>query len=82
MSLIKVSWYALRVEYIHFGSPSDSWDSSSKALPSYVQYIIRQGEAKLYILELASAFHHFPGVGPKQLCVLAHLGCTHKAGTS
>ena len=23
-----------------------------------------------------------PNVGPKQLCVLAHLGCTHEAGTS
>ena len=27
-------------------------------------------------------FHHFPSVGPKQLCVLAHLGCTREAGTS
>ena len=28
-----------------------------------------------------SEFHHLPGVGPKQLCVLAHLGFTRE-GTS
>ena len=27
-------------------------------------------------------FHHLPSVGPKQLCVLAHLGCTGAANTS
>ena len=26
-------------------------------------------------------FHHLPSVGPKQLCALAHLGCTCEAGT-
>ena len=26
--------------------------------------------------------HHLPRVGPKQLCALAHLGCTSEAGTS
>ena len=82
MSLIKVLWYALRVKNMHFGSPSDSWDGCGKAKPSYVQYIIRQGEAKLRILELTSVFHHLPSVGPKQLCALAHLGCTREAGTS
>ena len=37
--------------------------------------------AKLYILILSSVFQHLPSVGPKQLCALAHLGCTHKVGT-
>ena len=80
MSLIKVPWYVLRVKTMHFWSPSDSWDPPwSKAKPSYVHYIIRQGEAKLHILELTSVFHHLPSVSPKQLCALAHLGCTCKA---
>ena len=29
-----------------------------------------------------SEFHHLPRVSPKQLCALAHLGCTRAAGTS
>ena len=82
MSLIKVLWYVLRVKNMHFESPSDSWDQCGKAKPNYVQYIIRQGEAKLCLLELTSVFHHFPRIGPKQLCVLAHLGCTREAITS
>ena len=28
-----------------------------------------------------SDFHHLPRVGPKQLCALAHLGCTCEAAT-
>ena len=45
----------------------------------------RQGEAKVRILNFKttwSEFHHLPRVGPKQLCALAHLGCTRAAGTS
>ena len=34
--------------------------AASTAKPSYVKYIIRQGEAKLRILELTSVFHHLP----------------------
>ena len=45
-------------------------------------YNIRREEAKIRILKLASVFHHLPSVGPKQLCALAHLGCTREAGTS
>ena len=82
MSLIKVPWYVLRVKNMHFGSPSDSWDPRGKEKPNNVYYIIRQGEAKLRILELSSVFHHLPSAGPKQLCALAHLGCIRKAGTS
>ena len=52
MSPIKVPWYVLRVKNMHFGSTSDSWDPCSKAKPSFVQYIIRQGEAELRMLEL------------------------------
>ena len=67
---------------MHFGSPLDSWDQCGKAKPSYAQYIIREGEAELDILELTSVFHHLPSVGPKQLCDMANLGSTREAGTS
>ena len=40
---------------------------------------MRQGKAKLHVLKPTSVFHHIPSVGPKQLCVLAHLGCTREA---
>ena len=73
MPLIKVPWFVLRVKNMHFESPSDSWDPCGKAKPSHVQYIIKQGEAKLGILEITSVFHHFPSVGPKQLCALVIL---------
>ena len=82
MSLMKVLWYALRVENMHFGSPSDSWDQCGKPKRSHAQYIYRQDKAELHILELVSVFHHLPSVSSKQLCALAHLGCTHKEGTS
>ena len=67
---------------MNFGSASDTWDPCGKVKLSYVHYIIKQNEAKLYILELTSVFHHIPSVGPKQLCGVAHLGCTCEAGTS
>ena len=44
--------------------------------------IEREETEVLHILKLASVFHHLPSVGPKQLCALAHLRCTRKAGTS
>ena len=50
--------------------------------PNYVHYIVMHVEAMLGIQKLISVFHHLPNVSPKQLCALAHLGCTHKAGTS
>ena len=63
---------------MHFGSPSDSWDPCGKAKPSHLHYIVKRGKAKLCILELTAVFHHLPSVGPKQLCALTHLRCTHK----
>ena len=47
-------------------------------------YITLSGEAKQnYELKpLTLVFHQLPSVSPKQLCVLAHLGCTRKVGTS
>ena len=44
-----------------------------------------QGKAEVRVLNFKttwSEFHHLPRVGPKQLCALAHLGCTREAGTS
>ena len=49
------------------------------------QIAAKQGKAELRILDFKttwSEFHHLPRVGQKQLCALAHLGCTRKAGTS
>ena len=37
--------------------------------------------SRLCISKLTSVFHHFPSVGPKQLCVLVYLGCTREADT-
>ena len=45
-----------------------------------LQYSARQSRAAY--IKLTSVFHHLPSVGPKQLCALAHLGCTREAGTS
>ena len=64
---------------MHPGSPSDpSWTTAER------------GKAELRIFNFkttwsefhTSEFHHFPRVGPKQLCALAHLGSTRAAGTS
>ena len=54
------------------------WSEFQKAS----QTATMRGKAKLRILELTSVFHHLPSVSPKQLCALAHLGCTREAGTS
>ena len=55
---------------------------------------MRQGEAKIQRLWFRArrsravysitciSVHHLPRVGPKQLCALAHLGCTRVADTS
>ena len=43
---------------------------------------LMSGEAKpIYVCTILKK-HHLPRVGPKQLCALAHLGCTRAAGTS
>ena len=69
----------LRVKNMHFGSPLGTWDLYGKVKLSYVNYLIKQGEAELHLLELISVFHHLLSVSPKQLCTLAHLGCTREA---
>ena len=82
VSLIKFAWYVLRVKNMHSWSPPDLWGSWHEEEPSYIHYDIRREEAKQRLLKLASVFHHLPSVSPKQLCALAPLGCTRKAGTS
>ena len=82
VSLMKVAWYVLRVKNIHSWVPPDPWGPWDEEKLSYIHYDISREEAKLLILKLASVFHHLPSVGPKQLCALAHLGCTREAGTS
>ena len=82
VSLIKVGWYVVRVKNIHSWSPTDPLGPRDKEKVRYIHFDIRREEAKLRILKLASVFHHLPSVGPKQLCALAHLGCTREAGTS
>ena len=49
---------------------------------NYEDYNLKQGKAKIHSLELTSVFHPLPSVSPKQLCALAHLGCTCEVGTS
>ena len=44
-----------------------------------LQYSARRSRAAY--IKLTLVFHHLPSVGPKQLCALAHLGCTREAGT-
>ena len=82
MSPIKVSWYVLKMDTMHFGSPSDAWDPCGKVKLRCVNYIIRPEEVELRILELTSVFYHLASVGPKKLCELEHLGCTCEVGTS
>ena len=66
---------------MHSGSPFDPLSLKDKEKPIYTYYIIRQGKAKLQTSKLTSVFHHLPSVTPKQLCALAHLGCTCTGGT-
>ena len=65
----------------------------SEEKPSYVYSILKKhnqisktqllpSEAKLNYVYTTLKKHHLPRVGPKQLCALAHLGCTRAAGTS
>ena len=44
------------------------------------QTAVMRSEAELGLYNLKK--HHAPRVSPKQLCAIAHLGCTRKAGTS
>ena len=82
VSLIKVAWHVLRVKNIHSWSPPDPLGPWDEEKASYIHYDIRREEAKRRILKPASVFHYLPSVGPKQLCALAHLGCTREVGTS
>ena len=74
MSLIKVTWYVLRVKNMHFGSLLDALGSMrrGKAELNKLQYHAFEPR----ILQFNPVFHHLPSVGPKQLCALVHLGCT------
>ena len=78
MSQIKVARYVLRVKNMHSWAPPDPWGPWNEEKLSYIHYGIKREEAKQCILKLASVFHHLPSVGPKQLCALAHLGCTRR----
>ena len=79
-------WVTLRPQsyYYHQGEAEvrildfkTTWSDLKKPC----QTVAVRGEAKLRIYNLKKKFHH-PRVGPKQLCALAHLGCTRAAGTS
>ena len=65
----------------------------SKVKPSYGYSILKThgqisktrllpSEAKLNYVYTTLKKYHLLRVGPKQLCALAHLGCTRAAGTS
>ena len=76
ISVKKVAWYVLKVKNMHSWAPPDQWGPWDEEKLSYIHYNIRREEAKQCIIKVASVFHHLPSVGPKQLCALAHLGCT------
>ena len=81
---------------MHVGSPSDlSQTAAAGEKPRYVYLILKPHgqssrspvqllscEAKLSYVYTLLKEHYLPSVGPKQLCASAHLGCTHKVGTS
>ena len=72
----------IRVKNMHTMSPKDLLGLWGEEKPSYAHDNIRQGKAKLRLPKITSVFHHLPSIGPKQLFVLAHLGCTLEADTS
>ena len=63
-------------------TPSDPLGPWGKEKTSCLHYDSMQGEAKLQILKLTLEFHQLCSVGPKQLCMFAHLECTCEAGIS
>ena len=77
MSVIKVLLYMLRVKNMHLGHPQTPVIDVAKQSRAMCNTLL--GKAKP---SCVSVFHHLPSVGPKQLCALAHLGCTRKVGTS
>ena len=81
MSPIKIVKYAFRVINMDSWLALDLWGQWCEEKPSYIHYIISQGEAKLRISKPTLVFHHLTYVIPRQLYVLAHLGCTHEACT-
>ena len=80
------------------GSSSDpSGTTAAEAQPRYVYSILKprgqsfRKQVRLLLSEdytwqvnfrFTPLLHHLPSVGPKQLCALAHLGCTRVVGTS
>ena len=93
MQLLKVGWYVFRVKNMHPGSPSHPSGTAAAEAKSRCVYSILKphGQSSRYQVRIllprqnqstCSEFHHLPRVGPKQLCALAHLGCTRAAGTS
>ena len=78
------------------GSPSDPCQTAAaEAKPRYVYSIFKPHgqsskstvrplphEVKQNYVDTILKKHHLPRVGPKQLCALAHLGCTRAASTS
>ena len=64
---------------IHALGPHGSM-SQGKVKIHALQYSLRRSRAAY--IKLTLVFHHLPSGGPKQLCALAHLGCTREAGTS
>ena len=73
-SIIKLTWYVLKVINMHYWSPSGPLGLRSEKKMSYVHYITRGGKAKFRTLKLTSVVNHLPSVSPKLLYAIAHLG--------
>ena len=70
----------LRVKNLHFGSFSDPLGLRGKAEIHALQYKARQSRA--VFINPHFSVSSPPCVGAKELCALAHLGCTREVGTS
>ena len=68
-------------KYVFLAILSPLW-SMRPGKADYACYIIRQSEVKSHVSKLTQLFHYLPSFVPKQLCALAHLGCTRTAVTS
>ena len=75
-----------KLKHKSFSSKVVEYTSRVATIHSELLCGVQWGKAKLYthmqFQNYTSEFHRFPNIGLKQLCALAHLGCTREVGTS
>ena len=65
----------------YFKTTWSEFQKPNQTKPSCVYLILKSHGQPSYVYTILKK-HHLPKVGPKQLCALAHLGCTRAATTS